>query len=69
MSRTGIFLSDLFEVLIEDDEIPERIQEKFPLLTQAEFSDALDLIWYLLSSLQHLEELNSVENRGNLDKK
>ena len=63
----NIFLSDLFETLIEEDTIPERVKERFPNLTQQEYSTSLDMIWWLLSSLQYWQELSSVENNGVLE--
>ncbi len=67
--NSEVFLSDLFEELIEKDTIPKRIKKRFPELTQKEYSVGLDIIWYLLSSLQYWEQLSSVENEGKLDKK
>lgn len=67
LSSSGVFLSDIFEELVEDDELPERLKKRFPALTQDDFSDALEFIWWLLSAVQFWNELSSVENEGNLD--
>jgi len=67
LAKEEMFLSDLFEELIEEDEIPARIKKRFPRLTQKDYSDSLDVIWSLLSSLQYWDELSSVENDGQLN--
>lgn len=67
LSKGKIFLSDLFEELSEEDEIPVRVKKRFPSLTQKDYSDSLDMIWFLLSSLQYWDELNRVENDGLLN--
>jgi hypothetical protein len=67
LSKGKVFLSDLFEELIQEDEIPARVKNRFPSLTQEDYSDSLDMIWSLLSSLQYWDELSSVENDGQLD--
>ncbi|WMS88787.1 hypothetical protein [Pleionea litopenaei] len=67
VTRGEAFLSDIFEELIEEDEIPKRIKKRFPRLTQEDYSDALDIIGFLLTSLQYWEELSSVEKCGHLD--
>ncbi len=63
-----LLLSDLFEELIEGGKIPERIKYRFPELTQKQYSSSLDIIWWLLSSMQYWDELRSVENNGVLEK-
>lgn len=65
--KADVFLSDLFEELIEDNEIPDRIKERFPELTQQQYSSGLDMIWWFLSSVQYWEELSPVENGGVLE--
>jgi len=69
LKEPNIFLSDIFEELIEDDQLPTRLTERFPNLSQEQYSTALDMIWWLLSSLQYWEQLSSVENDGELDVK
>lgn len=64
LKKSNVFISDIFEELIEVDEMPERITKRFPNLTQKEYSTALDMIEWLLSSLQYWEELHAVENGG-----
>ncbi|NES85805.1 MAG: hypothetical protein F6K10_32895 [Moorea sp. SIO2B7] len=59
-----IFLSDLFEYLVEDGIIPESVKRRFPDLSQEEFNDATFIIWHILSSLQYWKELSVVENGG-----
>jgi hypothetical protein len=67
LASGDVFLSDLFEELILEDEIPARVKKRFPSLTQKDYSDSLDMIWSLLSSLQYWDELSSVENGGQLN--
>ena len=68
VKKSNAFLSDIFEELIQNDEIPKGIKDRFPTLSQEEYSLSLDMIWWLLSSLQYWEELSSVENFGSIDK-
>jgi hypothetical protein len=65
--KPNVFLSDLFEELIEDTKIPERVSARFPNITQDQYTFGLDMIWWVLSSLQYWEELSSVENGGVLE--
>ena len=67
LEGANVFLSDLVEELIEDDTIPEKIKSRFPEITQVQYTTGLDMIWWLLSSLQYFDELKSVENKGYLD--
>lgn len=67
LSEPNVFLSDLFEELIEDDKMPQRIKDRFPEITQQQYDSGLDMIWWLLSSLQYWSQLSSVENQGVLD--
>lgn len=65
----NIFLSDIFESMTYDDEIPENVKRDFPNLTKDEFTSATDIMWLLLSSTQWFDCLSSVENNGQLDMK
>lgn len=67
VKKSNVFLSDIFEELIQNDEIPKGIKDRFPKLSQEEYSLSLDMILWLLSSLQYWEELSSVENFGSID--
>ena len=63
----GIFLSDLFEYIVWNEEIPQQVQKEIPNITQKEYTSAIHIIWCLLSSLQWFSCLSSVENAGKLD--
>lgn len=64
LAKPNVFLSELFETLIEDSNIPKSVTERFPTLTKDQYSTGLDMIWHLLSSMQYWSELSSVENGG-----
>ena len=64
-----IFLSDLFNYIVWDEDIPRKVKEEIPNITQKEYNSAIHIIGCLLSSLQWYECLSSVENAGNLDQK
>jgi hypothetical protein len=64
LKETDLFLSDLFETIIEPDEIPEHVAMTYPDLTPKQYHRATRFIWLLLSSVQWFEELSSVEGDG-----
>jgi hypothetical protein len=65
--KPNVFLSDLFEKLIKYTKISERVSARFQNITQDQYTLGLDMIWWVLSSLQYWEELSSVENGGVLE--
>lgn len=67
LKESDLFLSDLFETIIESDEVPEHVTMAHPDLTPKQYHRATRFIWLLLSSVQWFEELSSVEGEG-LDK-
>ncbi len=67
LSKQGLFLSDLFEEITAKETIPDHVKKKFPSLSQEDYNSGVDMIWYLLSSIQYWGELSSVENNGILD--
>ncbi len=67
ISKSEVFLSDIFAELIIDEKIPDRIRNRFPKLTQDEYTTSLDMIWNLFSAIQYWEQLSSVENEGILN--
>ena len=68
LKKNNIFLSDLFEYIIWDEKIPEKVKLEYPNLSQKEFNSAIHIIWCLLTSLQFFSQLNSIENNGDIDK-
>lgn len=67
LSDSQVFISDLFEELSTDEDIPMRIKDRFPTLSKEDYSVGMNIIWQLLSSLQYWEELSTVENKGKLE--
>ncbi|NNC89739.1 MAG: hypothetical protein HKN82_14885 [Akkermansiaceae bacterium] len=67
LKETDLFLSDLFETIVEPDEIPEHVAKAYPDLTPKQYHRATHFMWLVLSSVQWFEELSSVEG-GGLDK-
>lgn len=67
LTEEKIFLSDIVEQILEEPGIPESIQKRFPHLSRERYDEALTIIWYLLSMLQHWHELACVEDNGRLD--
>ncbi len=63
----NIFLSDIFESMTYDSNIPERVKIDFPDLTDEEFESANHIMWLLLIAPQFFSSLSSIENEGNID--
>ena len=67
LRESNVFLSDLFECIVDSPEVASKVKEKYPQLSQEDYEDATSMIWQLLSALQYYSELDSVENDGKLD--
>ena len=68
IGSSGVFISDLFEELIQNRDMPTHLRERFPELSQADYESGLDTIWALLSAVQFWKELESVENSGDFER-
>ena len=59
-----LFLSGLFETIVEPDDIPTHVSSAHPELTRQQYHRATRFMWLVLSSIQWFEELSSVEGDG-----
>jgi hypothetical protein len=62
-----IFLSDLFDCMTSDAEMPEQVKAKFPQLTQAEFDSAIHILWLQLLASEWHSSYSTIENEGEID--
>lgn len=60
-------LSDLFDVMWEENEIPDTVKERFPTISTEDFNAGMTAIKLLLTSLEWHSSLNEVENEGELE--
>ncbi len=60
-------ISDLFDTLWEENEIPNSVMERFPSITKEEFNAGMTAIKLLLTSVEWHTTLNEIEYDGKLD--
>ena len=56
------FLTDLYDEIISDDGLLDRLASKNPNLSKDTINSGVSVIWHLLSSLQYWSELKKVES-------
>ena len=64
---SNTFLTDLYDEIISDDGLLDRLLSKNPNLSKDTISSGVRVIWYLLSSLQYWSELKEVESENSAD--
>jgi hypothetical protein len=67
LERTGTPILDILEALLGDEVMPTHVAQQFPALSQEDYEAAVFVLWALVSQVSFVQELNSVENRGELD--
>ncbi len=65
----NIMLSDLFEQMIDDENIPLSLKKSYPHLLKEEYQSAIHIIYLILKSIEHNVYLSKIENEGNVDEK
>ena len=61
------FLTDLYNEIISDDGLLDRLVPKNPSLSKDTINSGVSVIWHLLSSLQYWGELKDVESKNGSD--
>ena len=69
IKNKDIPITEVFEYMTwdSDDEIPKKVADRFPELTQSEYYSATRIMSLLLSSMEWSDWLSEVENNGKMD--
>ena len=63
----NVFISDLFESMIELPSVKEAMLREYPDLTPKNYEACINAIWLIISSVQMFSELLPVETKEDLD--
>jgi hypothetical protein len=63
----NIFVSDLFETIIENETLKESVMKEYPELSSMDYDAGMFAIWLLISSVQMFTELLPVEVDDDID--
>lgn len=67
LKNKNLSLADFFYEVIWEEEIPKRVKQKYPNITQKEYDSMMHLITLLLTSLQWNRIDNTLENNGEIE--
>ena len=66
-TKSGVFLSDILESILEMPGLHEHLQDRYPALGYEELEATDWALWLLVSSVQMFSQLVSIEGKGDID--